>query len=147
MQENLNQGRRKINILLLVIVCIAISAAILLPIYLSRSENKTNAEIKELVVKYNQSCPLTIQVGIRLDSVTLPRERRVQYNLTLLNIEKETAEVKLIEQEIRKTLISTAKANPGLQVFRDKDYILIYHYSDKKKAFLFDIEIFPDQYK
>mgnify|MGYP006151131043 CR=1 FL=1 len=94
--------------------------------------------MKELVGKYNKNCPLTIQEGIRLDSVSLPDERFVQYNLTLLNVAKETAEINVIKEEIEKSLISTAKANPGLQVFRDNDYDLIYHYSDKKKVFLFD---------
>jgi hypothetical protein len=62
-------------------------------------------------------------------------------------VTKETAEVNVIQEEIRKSLLSTAKANTGLQVFRENDYTLIYSYSDKKKVFLFDIKIFPDQYK
>ena len=64
-----------------------------------------------------------------------------------MNVVKETAEVNIIQDEIQKSLLSTAKANPGLQVFRDNDYTLIYSYSDKKKAFLFNVKILPDQYK
>ncbi|MCY1456022.1 hypothetical protein D9M71_732120 [compost metagenome] len=79
--------------------------------------------------------------------MTLPEERTVQYNLTLLNVEKEKAEINVIHDEIQKSLISTAKSNEGLQVFRDNDYTLIYSYSDKKKAFLFTVKILPDQYK
>ena len=93
---------------------------------------------------------MTIQQGIRLDSVSLAKqseERAVQYNLTLMNVEKETAEINVIRTEIEKSLLSTAKANPGLQVFRDNDYTLIYSYKDKKKVFLFDVKILPDQYK
>ncbi|MNX82083.1 hypothetical protein D3C86_1137950 [compost metagenome] len=67
--------------------------------------------------------------------------------MTLLNVEKETAEIDIIKNEIEKSLISTAKANPGLQVFRDNDYALIYSYKDKKNVFLFDVKILPDQYK
>ncbi|HJY12209.1 MAG TPA: hypothetical protein VJ304_05435, partial [Flavobacterium sp.] len=96
------------------------------------------------------NCPLKIQEGIRLDSVSLPNlpeEEAVQYNLTLLNVDKETAEIDVIQAEIEKSLISTAKANPGLQVFRDNDYTLIYSYKDKKKTFLFAVKILPDQYK
>ncbi|MNE60203.1 hypothetical protein D3C80_1553350 [compost metagenome] len=100
-----------------------------------------------MVEKYNKSCPLNIQEGIRLDSVNLPKERTVQYNLTLMNVVNETAEINVIQEEIKKSLLSTAKANPGLQVFRENDYTLVYSYSDKKKVFLFEVKILPDEYK
>lgn len=138
---------RKQNILLLVIIGVALALAAFFQLYLSENADEVSTEITELVDKYNKNCPLTIQEGIRLDSVTLPQEKIVQYNLTLLNVVKETAEVNVIQEEIRKSLISTAKANPGLQVFRDNDYILNYSYSDKKKVFLFNVKILPDEYK
>ncbi|SHG68220.1 hypothetical protein [Flavobacterium defluvii] len=138
---------RKQNILLVVVIGIAIILAVFFQFFLSEKADEVNTEITELVEKYNKSCPLKIQEGIRLDSVSLHPERVVQYNLTLLNVEKETAEINIIQDEIQKSLLSTAKANPGLQVFRDNDYTLNYSYSDKKKAFLFDVKILPDQYK
>ncbi|MFC0778174.1 hypothetical protein [Flavobacterium sp. HJSW_4] len=138
---------RKQNILLLILIGIAVALVAYFQFYLDKNADEVNNEVKELVAKYNKSCPLNIQEGMRLDSVSLPEGRVVQYNLTLLNVAKETAEVNVIKEEIEKSLISTAKANPGLKVFRDNDYDLIYHYSDKKKAFLFDVKIQPDQYK
>ncbi len=138
---------RKQNILLLVLIGIAVALVVYFQFFLSEKAGEVNTEVVELVSKYNKNCPLNIQEGIRLDSVSLSEERAVQYNLTLLNVAKETAEIDVIKEEIEKSLISTAKANPGLQVFRDNDYILVYHYSDKKKVFLFDVKILPDQYK
>jgi hypothetical protein len=138
---------RKQNLLLLIIIGVALAAAAFFQFYLSENADEVNTEVKELVEKYNKNCPLTIQQGIRLDSVTLPEERIVQYNLTLMNVVKETAEVNVIQEEIEKSLVSTAKANPGLQVFRYNDYTLNYSYSDKNKVFLFNVKIFPDQYK
>ncbi|MFD2940947.1 hypothetical protein [Flavobacterium notoginsengisoli] len=138
---------RKSNILLLVVIGVALAMAVYFQFFLSEEAKETNTEITELVAKYNKSCPLNIQEGIRLDSVSLPEERTVQYNLTLMNVAQETAETDVIQEEIRKSLISTAKTNPGLQVFRDNDYTLNYSYSDKKKVYLFTIKILPDQYK
>ncbi|MCD9576174.1 hypothetical protein [Flavobacterium soyae] len=138
---------RKQNILLLVVIGIAVALAVFFQFFLSEKADEVNTEITELIEKYNKSCPLKIQEGIRLDSVSLHEERVVQYNLTLLNVEKETAEINVIQGEIEKSLLSTAKANPGLQVFRDNDYTLNYSYSDKKKVFLFDVKILPDEYK
>jgi len=138
---------RKQNILFLAIIVIAVGIVGYFYFFLSENAEEVNKEVVELVQKYNQNCPLTIQEGIRLDSVSLHEEKTVQYNLTLLNVVKETAEVDVIKTEIEKSLISTAKANLGLQVFRDNDYTLVYSYSDKKRVFLFNVKIFPDQYK
>ncbi|OXB04015.1 hypothetical protein [Flavobacterium pectinovorum] len=148
MQDKKN--KRKQNILLLLVIGTALALAVYFQFFLSESADEVKTEITELVTKYNKNCPLTIQQGIRLDSVSLPKlsdERAVQYNLTFMNVEKETAEINVIHTEIEKSLLSTAKANPGLQVFRDNDYTLIYSYYDKKKVFLFDVKILPDQYK
>lgn len=138
---------RKSNILLLVVIGVALAVAVYFQFFLSEEAEETNTEITELVAKYNKNCPLTIQEGIRLDSVSLIEERTVQYNLTLINVVQETAETNVIKEEIEKSLLSTAKSNPGLQVFRDNDYTLNYSYSDRKKVFLFAIKILPDQYK
>jgi len=106
-----------------------------------------DTQITELVAKYNKNCPLTIQEGIQLDSVSLPKEKVVQYNLTLVKVEKATAEIQIIKENIEASLISTAKANTGLKEFRDHNYTLVYKYSDKKKADLFEVTITPDKYK
>ncbi len=148
MQDKKN--RRKQNILVVGVIGVAVALAVYFQFFVSESRVEVKDEITELVAKYNKNCPLKIQEGIRLDSVSLPNvteEREVQYNLALLNVDKETAEIDLIKTEIEKSLISTAKANPGLQVFRDNDYILIYSYKDKKNVFLFAVKILPDQYK
>ena len=142
-----NKTKRKQNILFLGIIVIAVALAVYFQFFLSENKSEVNAEVTELVAKYNKNCPLTIQEGIRLDSVSLPEEQVVQYNLTLVNVEKATAEIDVIKGEIEKSLISTAKANKGLQVFRENDYTLVYSYSDKKKVFLFQIKVFPDLYK
>lgn len=106
-----------------------------------------DTEMTELVAKYNKNCPLTIQEGIRLDSVSLPKEKVVQYNLTLVKVEKATAEIQTIKENIEASLISTAKANTGLQVFRNHNYTLVYKYNDKRKVYLFEVIIVPEQYK
>ncbi|WP_417939259.1 hypothetical protein [Flavobacterium sp. RS13.1] len=138
---------RKQNILFLAIIVVAMGVAGYFYFFITENTKEANKEVTELVVKYNKNCPLIIQEGIRLDSVSLHEERTVQYNLTLLNVVKETAEVNVIKTEIEKSLISTAKANPGLQVFRKNEYALVYSYSDKNKVFLFNVKIFPDLYK
>ncbi|MEO8532112.1 MAG: hypothetical protein ABI441_00105 [Flavobacterium sp.] len=145
MQEK--ENKRKQTTRLIITVGVALILVVLVQFFFYKSTNALNSEITELVGKYNKNCPLIIQSGIRLDSVSLPEAKVAQYNLTLLHVEKQTADVRLIKSEIEKSLVSTAKANPGLQAFRDNGYALIYSYSDQKKVFLFKIVIGPDQYK
>ncbi|MCC9072758.1 hypothetical protein LNQ49_14320 [Flavobacterium sp. F-65] len=145
MQEK--TSKRKQNIWLIVPIVIAVILVGFFQIYFYENADEVKTEVTELVAKYNKSCPLAIQEGIRLDSVSLHPDRVVQYNLTLLNVEKETAEVAVIHEEIEKSLLSTAKANSGLKVFRENDFTLVYNYNDKKKVFLFKVTILPSQYK
>jgi len=133
---------------LIVLVISAIAAlSLTLIFYYSFKDPVADSEMTELVAKYNENCPLIIQEGIQLESVNLPREKVVQYNLTLVNVKKETAEVEIIKQNIEQSLISTVKANPGLKVFRDNRYTLIYNYKDLKNEYLFEVVITPQQYK
>ncbi|WP_276379830.1 hypothetical protein [Flavobacterium sp. H4147] len=145
MQEK--ESKLKRNIWLFVAIAIALALVTFFQFYLSENTQHEHTEITQLVDKYNKNCPLLIQEGIRLDSVNLPEERAVQYNLTLVKVEKETAEIAVIRDEIKKSILSTAKANPGLQVFRENDYTLIYSYYDNKKKFLFKVNVLPDQYQ
>lgn len=137
--------KKKNSTVLIISAILALSLALIL--YFSFKEPVVDKEMIELVAKYNQNCPLTIQEGIRLDNVTLPKDKVVQYNLTLLNVEKETAEIQTIKENIAQSLLSTVKANPGLKAFRDNDFTLIYNYDDKKENYLFEVTITPEQYK
>lgn len=137
--------KNKKSTVLIVSAIVAFSLALIL--YYSFKEPAADKEMIELVAKYNNNCPLVIQEGIRLDNVTLPKDKVVQYNLTLLNVEKANAEIEVIKQNIEESLLSTVKANPGLKAFRDNNFTLIYNYDDKKADYLFEITITPEQYK
>ncbi|WP_166921033.1 hypothetical protein [Flavobacterium poyangense] len=143
------ESKERQNIRLMITVGIALVLVFVIQFYFYKTTDEADAEIKELVVKYNTNCPLMIQEGIRLDSVSLPeqKEKVAQYNLTLVNIEKEKTDLNVVHKEIEKSLLSTAKANPGLRVFANNDLTLVYSYNDKNKVFLFKVTIMPDQYK
>jgi c-di-AMP phosphodiesterase-like protein len=145
MQEQGTKSR--ITILMIIAIVLVVLLWTLYQYDFFRTQPAPAGNITELVAKYNKNCPLIIQEGMRLDSVALANEKSVTYYLSLLNVQKETAEIDVIKAEIENSLISTAKENPGLQVFRENDYELVYNYSDKKKNYLFDVTIVPEQYK
>lgn len=142
----MQKSKKKLSAILLIVIAIVALTVTLVEFNFSE-KSSANYQITELVAKYNKNCPLTIQEGIRLDSVSLPKEKVVRYNLTLVNVEKKTAEIETIKENIEQSLISTAKANPGLKIFRDHKFTLVYSYSDKNKIYLFEIMIAPNQYK
>ena len=145
MQE---QGKnKKVTFVIGIVIVIGVLLWTLFQYNFFAEKPVADTQITELVAKYNKNCPLTIQEGIRLDSVTFPKGKVVQYNLTLVKVEKATAEIQIIKENIEASLISTAKANTGLKEFRDHNYTLVYKYSDKKKADLFEVTISPDKYK
>jgi len=145
MQEQGNN--KKFTVLIIITIVLVILFWTLSQYNFFTSKPIQDTQITELVAKYNQNCPLSIQEGIRLDSVSLPKEKVVQYNLTLVKVEKATAEIQIIKENIEASLISTAKANTGLKEFRDHNYTLIYKYNDKRKVYLFEVKIAPEKYK
>lgn len=142
----MQQTTKKKRVNVLIISAIAALTLSLFLYYASKDPN-ANIEITELVAKYNKNCPLAIQEGIRLDSVSLPEEQVIQYHLILLNIEKKTAEIATIKENIQESLLSTVKANPGLKTLRDHKFTLVYSYNDKNNVYLFEVKITPDQYQ
>jgi len=142
----MQQPTKKKRLIVLVISAI-VALSLTLVLFYSFKDPVADKEMTELIAKYNENCPLIIQEGIQLESVSLPKEKVVQYNLTLVNVKKETAEIDVIKKNIEESLISTTKENPGLKVFRDQNYTLIYNYKDLKNEYLFEVVITPQQYK
>jgi len=142
----MQQPTKKKRLIVLVISAI-VALSLTLVLFYSFKDPVADKEMTELIAKYNENCPLIIQEGIQLESVSLPKEKVVQYNLTLVNVKKETAEIDVIKKNIEESLISTTKENPGLKVFRDHNYTLIYNYKDLKNEYLFEVVITPQQYK
>ena len=142
----MQQPTKKKRLIVLVISAI-VALSLTLVLFYSFKDPVADKEMTELIAKYNENCPLIIQEGIQLESVSLPKEKVVQYNLTLVNVKKETAEIDVIKKNIEESLISTTKDNPGLKVFRDQNYTLIYNYKDLKNEYLFEVVITPQQYK
>ena len=142
----MQQPTKKKRLVVLVISAI-VALSLTLVLFYSFKDPVADKEMTELIAKYNENCPLIIQEGIQLESVSLPKEKVVQYNLTLVNVKKETAEIDVIKKNIEESLISTTKENPGLKVFRDQNYTLIYNYKDLKNEYLFEVVITPQQYK
>lgn len=102
----------------------------------------------------NKDCPIMINQEMRLNNVMAEPGKEVLYNITLLNYDKvlfeKDADKYITVEELRNTnepiIINMAKTSPIVKSFRDNKVTMVYHYSDKKGVFLFEIVVSPDQY-
>jgi len=94
----------------------------------------------------NKTCPVTTDSVIRLDNVVIHSNRTLQYNLTLMTIEKTNPNLEIIKNKLEANLISNIKSDSEMKIFRDNRVTLNYNYKDKDDAFVFNILITPDKY-
>jgi hypothetical protein len=95
----------------------------------------------------NKTCPVMVDSDTRLDnSVALPGNI-FQYNYTLVNLEKSSADIEGLKNFIRPNVINTVKTTPEMKFIRDNNATVNYHYSDKKAQNLFTVSVKPEDYK
>ncbi|MCF8713704.1 zinc ribbon domain-containing protein [Joostella atrarenae] len=95
----------------------------------------------------NKTCPFMVDQDTRLDnSVVLPNNT-LQYNYTLVNLEKSELNIDEFKSNIEPNIINSVKTNPDMADFRKNEVTLKYDYKDKKGVFLLNIKVTPDDYK
>mgnify|MGYP000990066765 CR=1 FL=1 len=95
----------------------------------------------------NKSCPIMIDNVTRLDNAITVPPKVIQYNFTLIEMEKATVDVLEIKKQLEPNIINFARTNPDMKYFRDNDVTIKYNYKDKNSVYLFDISVSPEQYK
>lgn len=95
----------------------------------------------------NKTCPKMIDKETRLDNSVALSNRTIQYNYTLLNLEKESIDVDYLEQNFKPILLNEVKTNPAIKKFRENKVTMSYYYKDKNGKFLFKLKFNPDSYK
>ncbi len=101
---------------------------------------KVSAEI-------NKKCPMVVDKDTRLDNTLVLSNKTIQYNYTLVNLEKEETDIEVLEKEFIPLLLKDVKTNPGLKIFRDRDVTLSYYYKDKNGDFILNFKATPELYK
>lgn len=110
-------------------------------------ENKTvGTELTALVTKYNTACPIMISNDIRMESVKDLSNNTVQYDFTLVHVQKERIDVTALKKSVENEILSSSKTNPSLEIFRDNESTVIYNYKDSDENELFKIILTPEMY-
>jgi hypothetical protein len=100
----------------------------------------------EAASKINESCPIMVDQDTRLDNVTALPDNVLQYNYTLLRLEKKSTDVKALEDYMQPVLLNNVKTNPDLKMYRDNETTMAYNYKDKNGEYITTISISANQY-
>jgi hypothetical protein len=130
------------KIIQVVVVVILISAA---QYYFVKDKSVGN-ELTALVAKYNTACPIMISNDIRMESVNSLPHNAVQYDFSLVHVQKESIDVTALKTTVENEILATSKTNPSLEAFRDNNSTVIYNYKDRDEKELFKITLTPEMY-
>jgi hypothetical protein len=126
----------------IIVVVILISVAQ----YYFVKEKSVGKELTALVTKFNTACPIMISNDIRMESVKDLSNNTVQYDFTLVHVQKERIDVTALKKSVENEILSSSKTNPSLEIFRDNESTVIYNYKDSDEKELFEIILTPEMY-
>lgn len=143
----MEEKRRKNKILIRKVIKIAIVVALIfLAQYFFFEKKMIGDEITPLVINYNNACPMMISDDIRMESVNSLPDNTVQYDFTLVRVQKENIDVKALNKSVEKEILSSSKTNPSLEAFRDNNSTVVYVYRDNNQKMLFKVVLTPEMY-
>jgi hypothetical protein len=132
---------RKIIQIAVVVVLISVAQ------YYFVKDKTVGKELTALLIKYNAACPIMISNDIRMESVNTLSHNAVQYDFTLVHVQKESVDVEALKKSVEKEIMTSSKTNPSLEAFRDNDSTVIYNYKDSNQKELFKITLTPEMYQ
>jgi hypothetical protein len=132
---------RKIIQIAVVVVLISVAQ------YYFVKDKSVGSELTALVIKYNAACPMMISNDIRMESVNSLPYNTVEYDFTLVHVQKESVAVEALKKSVEKEIMASCKTNPSLEAFRDNNSTVIYNYKDRDQKGLFKITLTPEMYQ
>jgi hypothetical protein len=140
------QIKRKVIIRKIAQIAIAVVVIGVAQYYYSEYRS-VDKELMVLVDNYRKACPIMISNDIRMQSVNTLPHNTVQYDFTLVNVQKESIKVEDLKKSIENEILTSSKTNPSLEAFRDNNSTVIYNYMDSNQKELFKITLTPDMYQ
>ena len=97
--------------------------------------------------KLNEQCPVMIDRETRLDNVIALPDNTFAYNYTLVNMVKDSIDLKVFEDYMHPMILNNVRTHPDLKFFRDNKVTMVYNYRDKNGVFITKISIPPKEYQ
>lgn len=103
--------------------------------------------IMQAASELNKTCPIMIDQYTRLDNAIAMPNNALQYNYTLVNLEKAEVVLDTVKKYLNPTIIKNVKTNPDLKAYRDNQTTMIYYYRDKNGEFVYKLIVTPEMYQ
>lgn len=107
------------------------------------SKKDIGYELVKMSEEINKNCPVMVDEATRLDSVSVVDSKSVQYNYSVMTINKDSLTVDL--EEVKAFLKNNSQSNldtiKQMELYREKKIPLNYHYNDKNGKYLLDFTI------
>jgi len=108
---------------------------------------KLDKALMKVASEINESCPIMLDSETRLDnSIALP-PKILQYNYTLINMEKEEIDIISLINYLEPNITNNIRTSPDMKFLRDNKVTFNYYYKDKNWNYLFTITVKPEQYE
>ncbi|MCI1785838.1 MAG: hypothetical protein LKI59_06855 [Bacteroidales bacterium] len=98
------------------------------------------------VEKLNKTCPVMVDEETRLDSINVLHENALQYNYTLVNMSRDSMDLKVFSDYMKPTLLNGVKTSPQLKIYRDHKTTFVYNYLDRNGESVELIYVTAEQY-
>jgi hypothetical protein len=129
-----------------VIAVIGVAAALFFSYFFFIRKPSLEKVLRNTAEALNKTCPSMADKDTRLDNAVALPDNVFQYNYTLVNLLKDSMDVEMFMLSVEPAMISNARANPDLQLFRDNKITLSYHFKDMAGNFVTRIKITPEKY-
>ena len=93
------------------------------------------------VNRANAACPVRLSASLQIDSAFVLSERTLQYDCTLLNMEKGEVSVGALKQYLAPEIKYWVSSNPIAPYLAKNKIVLVYSISDKNGEFIYKLSI------
>lgn len=100
--------------------------------------------LEATALEISKNCPLMVDEGTRLDSAEALEGNALQYNYTLVGLEKEDMDIEAMKTYMKPILARNYKSNPEMVLFRKNHTKLTYAYRDSRGIPVFKIDVSLD---
>lgn len=104
-------------------------------------------QLVQIANELNKNCPMMVDQFTRLDNSHVLPNKTLQYNYTLVEIEKSEFNLDTIRKYVEPNIISNVRTNPDMKYLRANNITFNYNYRDKNGEFVWKLEITPDMYE
>lgn len=111
------------------------------------SPSTLNDDLVKAANEINAHAPIIVDSTMRLDRVNALPGGILEYNYTLLTLERSQIDTGLLKSLYREDIINKMKTDPKAEMFRENKITIRSKYIDKNGQDIITLSIYPNEYQ